>query len=146
MRKLRMFGFVAALALIGMINLPANAQNTWTDPATGLMWQTQDNGRDVDYYQATYYCSNIKLGDYTDWMVPTLAELKSIYDRLLFVDAGNHIKGQIHLSGQLNWTNTKASPSEIMAFSFMFGYEVSEKPDVSRDASIPLRVLCVRHP
>lgn len=54
---------------------------TWTDPATGLMWTRKDNGSDVDSPQATAYCSDLKLGSYKDWRLPTFDELQAIYDR-----------------------------------------------------------------
>ena len=34
---------------------------TWTDPDTGLMWTKKDNGSDVDWNQASDYCSKLQL-------------------------------------------------------------------------------------
>jgi len=53
---------------------------TWTDPATGLMWTREDNGSNADWEQATAYCSDLKLGSYKDWRLPTFDELQAIYD------------------------------------------------------------------
>ena len=89
------------------------AQNqTWTDPATGLMWTRQDNGADVDWDQADDYCSKLELAGYKVWRLPTLEELQGIYDpsvsvRRLFgsgytVDV--HVKGNLKLTGS-TWSS-----------------------------------------
>src|ERR1035437_10122075 len=49
---------------------------TWTDPATGLMWTKKDNGSDVDWNQASAYCSNLQLAGYKDWRLPNIEELQ----------------------------------------------------------------------
>lgn len=50
---------------------------------TGLMWQEKDDGQKYTWFQANgidrpSVCSQLKLGGYTDWRLPTLAELLSI--------------------------------------------------------------------
>jgi hypothetical protein len=44
---------------------------TWTDPATSLMWAKKDNGSDVDWNQASAYCSTLQIAGYSDWRLPT---------------------------------------------------------------------------
>lgn len=39
----------------------ADAPLTWTDPATGLTWSKKDNGSDVNWNQASEYCSTLQL-------------------------------------------------------------------------------------
>jgi hypothetical protein len=52
-----------ALPIYGRAQAQAAAQQpTWTDPSTGLMWTITDNGADVDWNQATSYCTNLRLG------------------------------------------------------------------------------------
>lgn len=53
---------------------------TWTDPATGQMWTARDNGRDVNWNEATNYCANLNLGGYSNWRLPRIEELQGIYD------------------------------------------------------------------
>jgi hypothetical protein len=40
----------------------AKAASPWTDPATSLMWTMRDNGSDVNWSGATYYCQTLSLG------------------------------------------------------------------------------------
>ena len=35
------------------------ARGYWSDPSTGLMWTTQDNGRDISWGNAVNYCQNL---------------------------------------------------------------------------------------
>ncbi|MFT5662138.1 MAG: hypothetical protein ACI9TV_002786 [Sulfurimonas sp.] len=52
------------------------------DSGTSLMWQDNKDVRKSDYTfaQAQSYCSNLKLGEYSDFRVPTLRELQTIID------------------------------------------------------------------
>ncbi len=58
----------------------AGEKPTWTDPATKLMWTKWDNGSDVDWNQATAYCSRLQLAGYSGWRLPTIEELEGIRD------------------------------------------------------------------
>ena len=75
-----------------------NTKEVITDNITGLMWQDNveaktiikpyvtkvnyDDGRDNDYSgdTAINYCKNLKLGNFTDWRLPTVKELINIGD------------------------------------------------------------------
>ncbi len=51
---------------------------TWEDSAAGLVWQT---GRSCDnrrYSVAEEYCASLTLGEYSDWRLPTIAELRGL--------------------------------------------------------------------
>jgi len=43
----------------------------------GLMW-LKDKGVSLNQSSAIYYCDNLYLGGYTDWRLPTVAELKGL--------------------------------------------------------------------
>jgi len=43
----------------------------WVDPSSGLMWAAKDNGKDVNWHQATSYCQKLRLGGYSDWRLAT---------------------------------------------------------------------------
>ena len=78
---------------------------TWTDPATGLMWARKDSGSDVSWQQAdvtwqqaTDYARNLRLALSSNWRLPTIDELRGIYDPNANVH-GYHVKGNMQLSG-----------------------------------------------
>lgn len=56
------------------------ARDIWIDPKTGLMWASKDNGSDIDWQNAKRYCENYRVGGFTDWRMPTMDELSSLYD------------------------------------------------------------------
>lgn len=49
------------------------------DTKTDLMW-APDPGGDKTWYQAKEYAENLRLGGYSDWRLPTRAELKGLYE------------------------------------------------------------------
>lgn len=51
---------------------------TYRDADTRLMWPTRDNGLDVEWAEAADYCATLEHGGWTDWRLPTLAELEAI--------------------------------------------------------------------
>ncbi|MCX5828359.1 MAG: DUF1566 domain-containing protein [Deltaproteobacteria bacterium] len=53
---------------------------TVLDTGSGLMWAAKDNGKDVEDYGAGKYCKNYRGGGYTDWRMPTQAELARLFD------------------------------------------------------------------
>jgi hypothetical protein len=50
----------------------------WTDPASGLMWATNDNGRDVNLGEAMKYCRELRLEQSSDWRLATIEELEAL--------------------------------------------------------------------
>ncbi len=62
------------------MNIPSftdNGNGTITDNNTGLIWQKSDGG-EMTYESAVLYCDNLVLGGYSDWRLPTPAELFGI--------------------------------------------------------------------
>ncbi|MBF0277045.1 MAG: DUF1566 domain-containing protein [SAR324 cluster bacterium] len=61
-----------------------HGNGTVTDTKTGVMWTKKDSyadlGRCVNYNDAKNYVSQLNTGGYTDWRIPTVEELKSIYE------------------------------------------------------------------
>jgi hypothetical protein len=53
---------------------------TVLDSDTGLMWANRDNGFDIPWEKAKAYCQQFRMGGYTDWRLPTMDELASLYD------------------------------------------------------------------
>jgi len=58
-------------------NYTDNGDGTITDNITGLMWQKTDGG-EMTIENASTYCANLSLGNYTDWRLPSPIEAYSI--------------------------------------------------------------------
>jgi hypothetical protein len=63
------------------IGLFDNGDGTVTDEDTGLMWQ-QATGEEINWEDALLYCESLVLGlgEYDDWRLPTIEELRSIVE------------------------------------------------------------------
>ncbi|HEY1210942.1 MAG TPA: DUF1566 domain-containing protein [Terracidiphilus sp.] len=143
MRKMRMFGFVAALALIGLGSVLASAQATWTDPATRLMWTHQDNGTDINWYQANSYCANLRSGGYSDWRLATITELEAISVERQDSDS-HHIKTGILLS--FSGSVWSSSAGEASGEAWVFEFNIRYRNSCQLSWGHNLRALCVRRP
>jgi len=157
MRYSMIFAKVAALLLLFALCIsapharaqnqtPANAPFVgWTDPDTGLTWTKSDNGTDVDWNQANAYCSNLRLGGYTDWRLPTIDELQGIYDPSIDIpgkwSTGEadtwHVKGNLRFFGAL-WSSNQTEP--MLALRFIFSNRVRQVDNINDNG----RALCVR--
>lgn len=51
------------------------------DVERDLMWAGSDNGENIDWTSAGKYCENYRGGGYTDWRLPTVKELSTLYNR-----------------------------------------------------------------
>ena len=50
---------------------------TWTDPATGLEWQTRPTGGEMNWGDAKSHCSELSVAG-GGWRLPTVGELRSL--------------------------------------------------------------------
>ena len=133
---------VLLLLLIGLLTSigMAGQSGTWTDPATGMMWTTQDNGNAVTWPQAGNYCANLRLASFSDWRLPTIDELADLYDETQSV-YGFHIKGSIRLSTCCQWScSTGSTSGTAWSFDFAGGKRYTQR----RGDSTGRRALCVR--
>ncbi len=64
----------------GINDFVDNANGTISDLATGLMWQTADDGNTRSWQDAISYCENLDVSGYNDWRLPNIKELQSIVD------------------------------------------------------------------
>jgi hypothetical protein len=112
------------------------ARITWIGPETGLMWALKDNGSDVDWKGALTYCQQLRLGGFSDWRLPDIAELEGIYD------APYKAKGSIRLSGPWAWSSTRNERGS--AYDLLFDSGRKSAPYVLGYSSGG-RALCVRH-
>ncbi len=74
------FRFVRGNQGYGKNHFVNNNDGTITDTATGLMWQTVDSDKGMNWQDALTYSNNLTLGGYDDWRLPNAKELQSIVD------------------------------------------------------------------
>jgi len=131
-----------------------DANRVWTDPATGLMWTGRDNGFAIRWRPAVDYCRSLQLGGYSDWRLPSIDDLKKIYNpdaRAVCGPEGHmvcQIKGGIRLTSGVVWSSSGGDePQTMRGFIFRGPGEPKkhvlqlEKPGNNYD-----RALCVRRP
>ncbi len=130
------------------VGADAALNSTWTDPATGLMWTKMDNGSDVDWKQATAYCSNLQLASYSGWRLPTIEELQGIYDPSVRVQTAFDfgvvsvlVKGKLKLTGW-DWSSTQGDKPEWAARTF--GFSGENRGAFPHRFNYNMRALCVR--
>jgi|WetSurMetagenome_2_1015567.scaffolds.fasta_scaffold267851_1 hypothetical protein len=92
---------------------------TWTDNATGLTWPVKDNGSSVSPNQANGYCSSLRAGGFSDWRLPKIDELESVYDSK--VSKAYKAKGPIVLSDSCALSGSTNSSGEVWTFCFSSG-------------------------
>jgi Protein of unknown function (DUF1566) len=74
---------------------------TVLDTKTKLMWAAKDNGSDINWQDAKFYCENYHGGGYTDWRMPTLDELDGLYDASKSHPAACYGRNSIHVATEL---------------------------------------------
>ena len=77
---------------------------TVLDTKTGLMWATKDNGRDVGFKEALAYCGSFRGGGHTDWRMPYMKELLSLFDIGKTNRYGMHVTELIDITNWWVWT------------------------------------------
>jgi len=91
----------------------------WKDSETGLIWTVEDNGSNFNWNQANAYCENLTLGGHTDWRLPTIDELKLLYDKSL--SKQYKVKGPINLKDPGIWSGTTNNSGDAWSFNFGHG-------------------------
>jgi hypothetical protein len=56
-----------------------NGDATVTDNKTGRMWQKEDDGQEREWPDAESYCAGLSLGGHSDWRLPMMGELLSLW-------------------------------------------------------------------
>jgi len=132
---------------------------TVLDTKANLMWAARDNGIALSWPKAKDFAGTYHAGGYTDWRLPTLDELKGLYDKDKTVksrcqaavdDLGQaadevHVGDLIHLSCTREWTSQPRSdkPDSVTIFDFHSGNEAA-RPNSENFTDTASRVLLVR--
>ena len=140
--------YIIIITLIGFFITPAMASDrfvdhgdgTVTDTKTGLMWAAKDNGTLINWHTASSYCQSYSGGGHTDWRMPTLAELASLYEPEAKNKRGYHVNELIDISAASCWAS-EVRGYEAARFNFTYG----EVYWLRKSFSGPGRVLPVRN-
>jgi hypothetical protein len=138
----------SSFILIGFTVIPAmassrfvdNGDGTVTDTKTRLMWAAKDNGSPIHWEDAFSYCQNYGGGGHTDWRMPTLAELESLYNFEEKNKRGYHITQLIETSAASLWAS-ETRGFKAARFNFTYG----KLYWLRQTYSGPTRVLPVRN-
>lgn len=109
------------------------------DSQTGLMWASQDNGKDVDWFAAKKYCEDFAAGGYTDWRLPDIKELATLYTEGRKGKNGYFITDFITITDCCLW-----SADENMGGAAILSYNTGKKPAGFLADTYQLRALPVR--
>ena len=133
------------------------ARGYWIDSNTRLMWAAKDNGKDITWGKAIKFCSNLRLAGYSDWRLPTIDELSSIYDSSGFnaphakgvtpVLAGG-AKGGLLLTGNLEWSSSRVldDRGRRTGYAWQFDFPHGRRWHEPLGYYGSKRALCVRRP
>jgi len=92
----------------------------WLDRSTRLVWSGTDNGKDVNWYQATNYCRELDFKGYSDWRLPTINELETIYAqgatpqrKISHFQSHEMVPLALNVKGNLSLTGNPWSSSDV---------------------------------
>jgi hypothetical protein len=133
---------------------------TVLDTTTNLMWASRDNGAPMSWPDAKTFATNYKGGDYTDWRLPTEAELAGLFDKAksrrsycaaavdeLGVAADEvHLTDLIHITCTRLWTSEARSdkPDSVTVYDFHAGKDAA-RPGAKEFVDTASRILVVRN-
>ena len=114
---------IFCLLLLGQTTLVGSAarfvdsgDGTVTDTVRHIMWQKDDNGKEVTYEQAQEYCKNLQLGGHTDWRLPNPDEQETAVVRELMMKLHSR---DVYASFDLYWS---ADPTLTIPFNYRPAY------------------------
>jgi uncharacterized protein DUF1566 len=61
-------------------NAASAPEYTWCDETTGLLWENphMDAPAGISWSSSSAYCANMELGDFNDWRMPIIDELRTL--------------------------------------------------------------------
>jgi len=90
------------------------------DSVTKLEWQDDTITGTMEWQEAINYCEGLILGDYDDWRLPNINELKSIIDRNRSNPA--IVLAFEHTSSSAYWSSTTSKGNHEVAWNVYFNY------------------------
>lgn len=105
--------------------------------STGLLWTQRDNGADIDWNEATRYCSAKG-----DWRLPTREELKSLLGGSETTPCGEYscrVSSKFWLTNVWFWTNEMGGSSGAW---YVYLYDGPRTPTLWPTAATYERCVC----
>jgi hypothetical protein len=137
------------------------ARGYWVDPSSGLMWAANDNGKNVNWHQATSYCRDLRVGGYGDWRLATIDQLEELIDlkayapehvgtsSILHFNMGSKVHGGLLVTGK-EWSSSQNvdDRGKLIGNAWWFDFVNVRRSDDDGDIglrdSYDKRALCVR--
>lgn len=149
-------GVLSVQSAVAASSDSVGGEDRWEHPGNGILkdahtqldWSQDDNGDDIDWNDAKSYCD----GKHNGWRLPSLQELKSIYDEhergVPCAHAICKVSSQFHLTGAWFWSATQVGKDSTDGIELAWGVVMANgaQTQAVRDASYGSRVLCVRSP
>lgn len=129
-----------AMTVLATERFVDNGNGTVTDSKTGLMWVAKDNGIPINWPDAVEYCKKLSTGGHSDWRMPTLTELQSLYYPNKRNVNGYHTIELICTTAESCWSS-ETRDFTAGRFNFTYGKEYW----LRKSYSGPSRVLPVRY-
>ena len=109
------------------------------DSKTGLMWAVQDNGTEIDWWDAKKYCEDFTAGGYDDWRLPDIKELATLYTDDEKNKDGYFIAEPLRISECCIW-----SSYDVLGAALVFSYNSGKRVPNAHSETYQLRALPVR--
>ena len=106
----------------------ADGADSVRDTQTGLEWTHGDEVLYLPWRRAEAHCRQLSLGGHADWRLPSLDEVKSVYDEAENQACGDHtchLVPLITLGGRFVWTSTARGQNARFYFDFVHGTSLS---------------------
>jgi tetratricopeptide (TPR) repeat protein len=128
----------------------------YLDPVSKLIWPRRDSGNKMTQAGAVNYCGNLDIGGFAGWRLPTLLELKTIYDKSKKGDTvscnggtldGAHIRDTFKLSCNegMVWEADLPYSNGTQIYGACFGFRKYGGKWEYFPGSLSCPVLCVRN-
>ena len=69
------------------------------------VWAAHDNGKDIYWWSAKKFCEDFTAGGYTDWRLPDIKELATLYTSGRSNEGGNFIAEPITITEGSLWSS-----------------------------------------
>jgi hypothetical protein len=112
---------------------------TVLDTQSNLMWAVNDNGFDINWAHAKYYCENYRGGGYTDWRMPTQYELAGLYDEGKTDASDTRLTELILVTSGVVWASETGGSDAALFLFCTGGRNSNHKSYVNGIRALPVR-------